>query len=428
MTTHPLNRRGFLTLAGLAGAGTALSGCGLLGNRDSGSGDEAGGKNVNFYHWRAEDKPVFDKLIVDFKAANPGYDVTMTILPSQDYQSTALQKIKDGDQGDVFTAFRGAQFEQIAKAGVFADLGGQSYVGRYEGALVEAGKREGKQLGLPYQLVYNMPVYNVDLFAKAGVTEVPKDWAGFLALCGKLRSAGVAPMAFPGGDASNAGQLLNAMVMNELPSDDGFARIEAGTLKATDDWFVRVLTRYKELVDAKAFQDGSTGTKTEQAIALFAQGRAAMLPTGTFHIGPARKQGATFKVDLIAPITTAADKAKYEGIHNATFILGVNAKSQKKAAAHKWIEFLSQQASAEAYANGTVQHLTVKGLNYSNADLAATAAWTKRRTLLAPRFQFNDLDMRNALENATVKVIGGTAPEQAAAEAQKIIDQKRASK
>ncbi|MFR9778396.1 ABC transporter substrate-binding protein [Micromonospora sp. MS34] len=419
-----LTRRGFLSLAGAASTAAALSGCGLLGNKSSGDG-----KTINFYHWRAEDKSVFDSLIAKFKEANPGYDVTMTILPSQDYQSTALQKFKNGGSvGDVFTAFRGAQFEQIAKANAFTDLSGQDYLKNYVPALIEAGAKDGRQLGLPYQLVYNMPLYNVDMFTKVGVTELPKDWQGFLDLCDKLRGLGVAPIAFPGGDAANAGQLLNCMVMNEMPSDDGFAKIESGEAKVTDDWFLRVLTRYQELVAAKAFQDGVTGTKTDQAIAMFAQGKAAMLPTGTFHMGPARKQGATFKMNLIGPITTTADKVKYEGIHNATFILGINAKSDNKDAAHRWVRFLSEKANAETYANGTVQHLTVQDLNYSNEDLEATAAWTTRKTLLAPRFQFNDLDMRNATENAATRVVGGADPREAAAQAQKIIDQKRASK
>ena len=57
---------------------------------------------------------------------------------------------------------------------------------------------------------------------------------------------------------------------------------------------------------------------------LFASGKAAMLATGSFHIGAVRKLGAKFPIGLIAPITVAADKAKYEGIYNATFILGVN--------------------------------------------------------------------------------------------------------
>jgi hypothetical protein len=115
-----------------------------------------------------------------------------------------------------------------------------------------------------------------------------------------------------------------------------------------------------------------------------------------------------------APITTTADKAKYEGVFNATFILGVNAKSSKKGAALAWLKHLSDRAVAGGYANGTAQHVTVKGVQYTNADLKAFAPWLTKKTLLAPRFQFNNLDVRGAVENAAIQVVGGTAPDKAA--------------
>jgi raffinose/stachyose/melibiose transport system substrate-binding protein len=64
-------------------------------------------------------------------------------------------------------------------------------------------------------------------------------------------------------------------------------------------------------------------------------------------------------------------------------------------------------------------------VRYTNRDLKATEPWLSRKTLLAPRFQFNDLDIRAAVENAATQVIGGASPQKAAADAQRIVDQKR---
>ena len=44
--------------------------------------------------------------------------------------------------------------------------------------------------------------------------------------------------------------------------------------------------------------------------------------------------------------------------------------------------------------------------------------------MLAPRFQFNDLDIRNAVEGACISVVGGTEPKAAAQKAQSVIDQR----
>jgi raffinose/stachyose/melibiose transport system substrate-binding protein len=46
-------------------------------------------------------------------------------------------------------------------------------------------------------------------------------------------------------------------------------------------------------------------------------------------------------------------------------------------------------------------------------------------TLLAPRFQFTNADVRSAIENSLVAVATGSTPEQAAEAAQQIVDQKR---
>jgi len=150
-----------------------------------------------------------------------------------------------------------------------------------------------------------------------------------------------------------------------------------------------------------------------------------MLATGSFHISAVRKLGATFPINLIAPITVTKEKARYEGIYNATFILGVNTAGKEQDSALKWVRFLSDPANAAVYANGTSQHLTVKNVAYTNADLKHTAPWLEKKTLLAPRFQFNNLDIRNAVEAACVAVVGGASPDQAAQQAQSIIDQKR---
>jgi len=433
------DRRQILRGAAILGAGAAAAACAGPGTVRGGSRGPASqasapapigtakvSGDLSFAHWRAEDKAVFDKIIGDFAKANPGATVRQDISPSNDYQSTALQKIKGGAIGDAFTAFRGAQFVDMAKAGLFLDLSAQTFADSYLPKMARGGKDvNGRQLGLPYQLVFNMPIFNVDLFEKAGVSETPRDWDGFLDLCERLKGRGVVPLAWPGGEPANAGQLFNSMVMNNQPSDTSCADIESGKANVTDDWFLATLRQYAQL--RPYVEPNATGTASEPLQQMFATGKAAMLATGSFHMSPIRKLGAKFPIDLIAPITVAADNAKYVGIHNATFILGVNAASKKQEAALRFLDFLSTPEVASVYANGTGQHLTLTGVEYTNRDLKATEPWLTKNTLLAPRFQFNDLDLRAAVENACTEVLGGKEPEQAAEAAQRIVAQRRRS-
>ena len=426
--TRSISRRTLLALIGGAGAAATLGACAGPGSTASKGGQGgaapatgAAKGEVSFAHWRAEDKDAFDKLITEFQAKFSDIKVTQDISPSNDYQTQALNRLKGGSAGDVFTTFRGAQFQQFVKAGVYTDLSSEDFVANYNPAMLEAGKANGKQYGLPYQVVLPMPIGNKELLSSVGVDAPPETWDGFLGMCDKLKSKGVIPLAWPGGAPGDAGQLFNTMVMNEQPADDACAQIEAGKMKTTDDWFVGMLKKYAEL--RPYFQPNAVGTVVEPLQQLFVSQKAALLCTGSYHIAAVRSLGAKFDLELVPPVTVNS-KPKYLGSYNATFILGVNAAPKVQPAAVEWLRFLSDKTNAGEYANATVQNVSVAGVDYTNPDLKTLAPWLEKKLMLAPRFQFNDLDIRNAVEGSCIAVVGGTDPAAAAAKAQKVIDQR----
>jgi raffinose/stachyose/melibiose transport system substrate-binding protein len=391
--------------------------------------DDLKGTKITFFHWRAEDKDVINGIIKDF-TAKTGIEVEQSIKNSTDYQAQALQDILDGKPADVFTAFRGAQFFNMAKANggsVWLDLSNQPFVKNYNKNLILPGQYEGKQLGLPYQLVFNMPLVNTDLLKQLNV-KLPANINDLQRFCQSVKAKGVTPIAWPGGTRGNAGQLsMNGLVMNAFPTDDAFAKIDTGAAKVTDFWMVKALQDFKDL-SADCFSDNPLALKDDGALADFATGKALMLATGTFSMGPALKLNPNLHFDLYVPITTPLGTApKWEGIYNATFIVGVNARqkdAKKQAAAIKFVDWLSQPANAQLYANGTSQHSTVSDVKYTKQELQDTGVWAGKKVFLAPRFQFLNLDVRNAVEDAFLAVAGGKDAKQAAADAQAIIDQK----
>lgn len=375
---------------------------------------------ISFIHWRGEDTEVFKTLIAKFEKENPGIKVQMDIFPSEQYQSTAQSKLLDGTTGDVFTSFPGAQFEAIAKAGLYEDLSKDKFVELYNKNLIKAGQKDGKQLALPSQLVFNMPVYNVGMFEKLGI-KPPSDWKGFLEMCDKIAKAGIIPIAFPGADIG-PGQFMNTMMMNNTTDEEIFQKLEAGQAKLTDEWWVTTLKQFKELNDKGYLQKDSLGTKADGAIALFAQQKAAMIATGSYHIAGILKQEPTLKLDLLAPITVAADKKTFDGIHTATFMYGVNARSKVKAEAKKFVEFLSKKENATDYANGTSQFVTVTGAEYKAAELKALTPWLEKKTRFQPRYFIVNAEVQKAVTGSIQAVIGGKDPAEAAKEAQAIVD------
>lgn len=426
-TQNVLDRRRFLGMVGAAGAGmiaTACAGPGSSSSEGVSTAPTVKGAvegDVSFAHWRAEDQKVFEKILADFGKEFGDVSIQQDISPAEDYQSSALQRIRSGNVGDAFVAFRGSQFEDMTDAGVYAELAGQDIVSKFAPDAAAIGAKDGKQYGLPYQSVFLMPVYNVDLFDKHGISELPKDWDGFLSMCDTLKSAGVVPIAWPGGEPGNAAQLMNAMIMNNAPSPDMCTKIESGEYKCTDDWFLRTLEQYAELVPF--MQDNAAGTQPEPLEQMFAAQKAAMLATGSYHIIAVRALGAKFPMDVIAPITVSASEAKYEGVHNHTFILGVNSASESTEAAMAFLEYLARPEVATTYANETRQHVPVTATEYTDPDLKRLEPWLDRKTILAPRYQFLNLDVATAVQASCIEVVAGTAPQEAAEKAQEIVDQ-----
>jgi len=392
---------------------------------NAGDKDKKDDVKLSFIHWRGEDVETLDSIINAFQEEYPYIKVETQVFPSDQYQSTAQAKIADGSVGDVFTVFPGAQFEAIANAGLMADLSSEGFVSNFESNLIAAGQKDGQQLALPYQLVYNIPVYNVALFEKYGV-EVPKDWDSLLAALEVFKQAGITPIAFPGADIG-PGQLMNSMVMNNAPDEDIFVKLEAGEAKLTDEWWVKTLAQFKELNDKGYFQKDAVGAKQDSSIALFVSEQAAILGTGSFHLASNKASNPNLQQGLLAPITVPADQAVFEGIHTTTFMLAVNSKSKHQEEAKLFIEFLSRSDIAGQYANGTGQNVTVKGVEYSSDELKIVSEWTSKHTRFQPRFTIKNGEVQKAVTNSIQAVLSGVSAEQAAAEAQAIVEQQIAN-
>jgi raffinose/stachyose/melibiose transport system substrate-binding protein len=393
----------------------------LAGCSSSESGSADGKTEISFIHWRGEDSDAFKELISRFEEDNPDIKVEMTVYPSEKYQSTAQTLLRDGSTGDVFTAFPGSQFEVIKKAGLFEDLTGEELVGNFNETLLAAGQDGNQQLALPLQLVYNQPVYNKTLFDELGL-EPADDWEGFLALCEILKENGYTPIAFPGADIG-PGQMMNSMMMNNAP-EGIFAELMNGETELTDEWWVKTLSQFQELMDKGYIAKDALGMKHEGAIAQVAQEEAAMLASGSYAMANIKELNPDLDLGLLAPITVSADEAAFEGIHTTTFMLAVNSKSEHKEEAKQFIDFLSQPENAEYYANETGQFLTIPDINYESESLKAAADWMDKNTRFQPRYLIPDADVEKAVIASIQNVLSGEDPETAAQEAQEIVNQK----
>lgn len=372
--------------------------------------------SIEFHHWRGEDKTVFDTIIGKFEAANPGVKVTQVIKDSTSYQANALTVIRNNPKAAVFTTFRGGQFNDFSKAGMLVDITDQKWVKNnvIQSALAPATVG-GRVFGVPYQSLFNNPLYNAELFAKKGY-KVPKTWSQLLAFCKTVKADGIIPMAWPAGTRGNAGQIMNSFLMNSASDlatlEQRVIDIETGKSDLNVAWFKEIASKYKQMADAGCFPNNVTGYNDSVAPVDFALGKAAIYPTGSFGISSVTKANPDMKGKIkMMGMITVDDKPVYEGITNNTFILSVNPKSTSRdqQIARAFISYLAQSKVAQEYAIGTSQHVSIVNVDYAaNIDLLNVSDIMSKKLLLAPRFLFlNVAQVRDPLEDALIAIGGG---------------------
>ncbi|NDA41922.1 MAG: extracellular solute-binding protein, partial [Actinobacteria bacterium] len=347
---------------------------------------------IEFWHYRPEpgDQRAFVKIIADFEAKYPGTKIKQVFTDTTSFNATARVKILANPKAALFATSRGAVFDSFAKSDMMLDLSNQRYVKQNlitKGML--AGQYEGKQLGVPYQYLFNNPIVNTELWAKEKWT-TPKNLSGWVAWCKDAKAKGYVPLAWPGATRGQAAQISNSALMNSAASYDDLAKnladLNSGKIDLTSTWFKGVADVYVKLRNAGCFPDNATGVTEAAAYNLFATGKSPILPIGTFAMTSiiALNPALNGKMELMSMILTDGPVVA-EGIMNNTFILSVNKNSSARdqQIANAFLSYLVTGKVAQIYANESLQHVNVLDVDYTNVNLLNTSSFQAKNTMLA---------------------------------------------
>jgi raffinose/stachyose/melibiose transport system substrate-binding protein len=258
-------------------------------------------------------------------------------LPDDQYNTSVKTKLAAGEGPDIFLEFpkigtMGAI--DMAKAGYAADLSDLTFWNNIGKSAKDDMSFEGK----PYAVAQGMDIlgtyYNKDLFQKAGITSLPKDWDSFLADCQKLKDAGVTPIVMGDKDSWWIQFGLYQIAANTVyPDDKAFdTKLQAGQEALTSPKWVKAISMYKELYDKGYIVKNSLGIGSAQANQMFNDGKAAMVLDGTWDYSALTTKGAVDFQRGFFPLP-ANEKGKPTWMAAATASgYGINAKSANIAA------------------------------------------------------------------------------------------------
>jgi len=291
-------------------------------------GDSA--STVRYMNFSANDGHEKDlaAIAAAFHAANPKITVQVETTPYADYFTKLQTAVAGGTAGDAFE-LNYENFVTYAKNGSLADLQGVDPA-KYKKSLLDAFSNSGKQFGLPESFSNVVLFYNKTLFDAAKVPAPTATWTWKQEQAAAQKLTNKAKGVWGDYQPVSYNEFYKALAQSGgkfLSADGKKTTFNSPQGVAAANWLV---AKSGKTMPTEA--DGAGGPDFDSK--LFKDGKLAMWHTGIWMFGAL--SDATFGWDIaVEPGNTSKASAMF------TNGVVVNAASKNKAAAQKWIAFLS---------------------------------------------------------------------------------------
>ncbi|KAJ0338441.1 hypothetical protein COL154_014256, partial [Colletotrichum chrysophilum] len=198
---------------------------------------------------------------------------------------------------------------------------------------------DGKQWGMPYTYYQWGIYYRADIFKKEGITP-PKTWDELLAACKKLKADGITPFAIGTKPLWPAAGWFDYLDLR-TNGYEFHMKLTSGKIKYTDPRVKKVFDHWAELVKPGYFNQNAAALDWQDAVPLFAQGKAAMYLMGNFAVDVMKAAG--LKEDQIGFIKFPTIDPKIPDAEDApTEMVTMAANAKNKTDAKKILAFLAK--------------------------------------------------------------------------------------
>lgn len=322
-----------------------LSACG--GGGDDGGSDDASGKvqgDITFQTWnlKANFKDYFEGVVAEFEKKYPGTHVKWIDQPAEGYADKISADAAGGTLPDVVNVSPDL-VAPLAKAGLALDL--DKAAGQYRKEYLDGAWASHRVPGLggtyafPWYLNTGPLFYNKALFTKAGLDpdKPPTTY-------GELFADALQMAAKSGGKVAT---------LANVPTIEDFGRYgvqlmnkEGTAFTFNDAKGVELLTRYKQLYDAKALDPQALTATPESSGKKFLTGAVAMNPGSALDLDNFKKNAPNLykNIGITDQITSTG--------HANMYVMGVmvNAQTKRKPAAIAFAHFVTDAAHQMSFA------------------------------------------------------------------------------
>ena len=373
--------------------------------------------------WRNDDLKIWrDEIIPAFEKTNPSIHIVFAPSAPAEYNAVLDAKLKAGTAGDLITCRPFDKSLNLYGAKQLVSLNTLPGLNNFDAVAKAAWSTDdGKTtFCVPMASVIHGFLYNKAAFKEAGLTE-PKTEAQFLAGLDKIKAAGkYTPIVMGTKDqwesATMGYQNIGPTLWN---GETGRKGLISGQTQYNSGGFLQAfeaLAKWKPYLGS-----GYQALAYPDAQNVFAQGRGAVYPAGSWDIGTFRTMNPKLELGAFPPYSINGKKCVIDD--HPDIGLGLNAASKNQAAARVFLSWIASDTFAQLYANALPGFFPLANVKYTLKDPVAQqfVSW---RNLCGKSFRSSyqvlsrnaNPNNENDLWNASSQLLNGALSPRAAAD------------
>lgn len=325
---------------------------------------------IEFFSQKSEALDIMQAVIDEFSKEYPEVEVELVTVP--DAEQVIKSRLATGSMPEVFTDWPlNPDYKLFAKEGYLYDMSDQAYLSNANQEVLDMTKVDGTYYTVPLSLNYTGIYYNVDIFEANGL-KVPESYEALLEVCTKLEANGVQPFMVSDKDVWTIGAFADR-AMGLIFDDKGelFETVGKGEKSVGDS--EGFMTMVNQILKIREYAGTDTlGIGYEQAVADFANGKAAMMYQGTWMLPLVKKANPDMNVAMFPyPAVEASETRVGVNIDNAVCI---SAGTEEIELANAFVGFITSTKGAQIYADMDGSPSAIKGVKSDSDEFAAIEA------------------------------------------------------
>ena len=228
-----------------------------------------------------------DQMIAKLNSELVAYEVKAVPIEHESYKVRIREAIDSGNTADLYSYWAGAKTSAISNS--IEDLSGlwseMQLDQVFPKAIADtACTYNGKKMLIPITQHYVGIVYNKKIFEDLKIS-IPTDWESFNKACGKIKKAGITPIALGSKSKWPAQFWFDYILLRTSPFEYRQSLMN-GKASYTDKEVIRSFQIWKELIDKGYFNDNPNEVEWDSGASnMLYNGQAAMTLMGTWIIG-----------------------------------------------------------------------------------------------------------------------------------------------